>query len=83
MPRAYELLALLGMVIFVVGGIAFLVDAFRTHLAWGFGCLLIPLVGLIFLILYWQDVKKPFFTQLLGIALLLVAAWMGAGQYHW
>lgn len=70
-----EILALFGLVVMIVGGIAFLIEAFRTTLWWGLGCLLFAPVSLVFLILHWQDAKQAFFTQLLGLAVLAAAVY--------
>jgi len=60
----------------------FLVAAFRESIWWGLGCLFIPIVQLIFLIMHWQAAKKPFFLQLLGIALIIVAIIISPNTAH-
>jgi uncharacterized membrane protein len=64
-------LILLGAVIGIVGGIWFLVAAFREGVLWGLACLFIPIVQFFFLIVHWPEAKKPFFLQLLGIGLVV------------
>jgi hypothetical protein len=70
------ILALLGMIVAAVGGIWFLVVAFKESILWGLGCLLIPIVWLVFLIKFWQDAKNPFLLNLCGYALILMGGAM-------
>ncbi len=51
----------LGLAIILIGGLGFLIAAFKTSILWGLGCLLFYPISLVFLILYWQDAKNPFF----------------------
>ena len=62
---------LLGLAIFLIGGLLFLVAAFRESIWWGLACLFIPIVQLFFLIVHWPEAKKPFFIQLLGFMVLI------------
>jgi len=76
------MLALLavGYLAALVGGIWMVVNAFKTSVGWGLGTLFLWLpVGLIFLVKNWQENKKPFFIQLAGIGLVVVAFFMAAG----
>jgi hypothetical protein len=70
------ILMAVGGVIFLVGGLWFLVESFREGIWWGLGCLLISPVQLVFLILHWGVAKKPFGIQLLGIAMMFVSAFL-------
>lgn len=70
----YELLVFIGSALLLVGGLLLLVEAFRERILWGLGCLLVPPVSLVFIVLHWGVAKKPFFIQLAGIAVVLVAA---------
>lgn len=60
------LLWVVGGIIGLVGGIWFLVVAFKESIWWGLGCLFVPFVGLIFLILHWSEAGKPFLVSLGG-----------------
>jgi len=71
-------LAYIGIGIIFIGGIGFLIAAFKESIWWGLGCIFISPVSLIFLILNWSEAKNPFFLQLLGIAIVFVAAFSGA-----
>ena len=55
----------------VIGGFWFLVAAFRESIWWGLACLFLPIVQLFFLIVHWDEARKPFFFQLLGIAVFV------------
>ena len=60
----------IGVLIAFVGWVSFLFAAFRTDILWGFGCLLLSPVSLVYLVLHWQDAKKPFFLELIGLVLM-------------
>ena len=64
----------IGGIISLIGGIWFLVVAFRQSVWWGLGSIFIPFVSLIFLIMHWADAKKPFFVSLLGAVIIIVVA---------
>lgn len=64
----------LGFVIIFIGAIGFLIAAFKTSLLWGLGCLLLSPISLVFLVLYWQDAKNPFFLQLIGIFIVFLGS---------
>ena len=64
-----------GIGIFILGGIFFLIEAFRTSLLWGFGCLFITPVTIFYLILHWNNAKKPFSIQV-GTIILLAGAYL-------
>lgn len=72
-PRQMPLLVWVGLAIMFFAGVWFLVTAFRASIWWGLGCLLIPLVSLVFLILHWQEAKQPFLLQLLGFGILFAS----------
>lgn len=58
---------IIGMLIAAFTSIWFLVVAFKTSVLWGLGCLFVPFVSLIFLIMHWDDAKRPFLWSLLAI----------------
>ena len=72
-------LFVIGVIVSLIGGIWFLVVAFRASVWWGLGCLFIPFVWLVFLIMHWSDAAKPFFVSLLGAALITAVAIMMPG----
>ncbi len=60
------ILVVLGGIVAVIGGLWFLLVAFQESVLWGVGCLFVPFVSLIFLIMYWDNAGKPFLVQLAG-----------------
>ena len=70
-------LLFIGVAICLVGGIWLLVVAFQESIWWGIGSLLLPIVGLIFVILHWQEAKKPFLIQLGGVAFMILGIVLG------
>jgi len=65
----------IGGLISFIGGIWLLVVAFKTSVWWGLGTLLLGPVGLVFVILHWQDAKKPFLVSLAGTVLMIIGVW--------
>ncbi len=73
---------LAGAIVACVYGIIILIKAFKTSVLWGLGSLFVPFVGLIFVIMNWEECKKPFLMSLLCIPLYLLGFFlssMGAG----
>ncbi len=66
------ILLVIGFIASTVGGIWFLVVAFRKSILWGLGCLLVPFVALVFLIKYWNESAKPFLVSLAGTGLTII-----------
>ena len=60
----------LGLVIIVIASIGFLIAAFQESILWGLGCLLFSPISIVFLIMYWNEAKNPFFLQLIGLAIM-------------
>ena len=79
-----EILAVLfyltGAIIAFVYGILFLVEAFKVHIGWGLGCLFVPFIPLIFLIIHWDVAKRPFLRSLLAIPFYIIAGIILAAQ---
>jgi hypothetical protein len=72
------ILAVIGYIISLVGGIWLLVVAFQEGIGWGLACLLLPFVSIVFVILHWEDAKSPFLTSLAGgVALILASVLKG------
>ena len=68
------LLLAIGAIIAIVFGLQLLFVAFRTSILWGLGYLFVPFVSLIFVIVHWDDAKKPFLRGLLAIPFILLGA---------
>ncbi len=69
-------LVMIGMIIFVIGGIWFLVESFRESIWWGLACLLISPAQVIFLIVHWSVAGRPFGIQMLGLVCLIIGTVM-------
>ncbi|WP_353144400.1 hypothetical protein [Acinetobacter pragensis] len=63
-----------GFAVILIGAIGFLIAAFKNSILWGLGCLLFSPISIVFLVLYWQDAKNPFFLQLIGILIVFLGA---------
>jgi hypothetical protein len=65
---------LLGLALILLGGVFFIIAAFRESVLWGLGVIFLPLVSLVFLIVAWPRAKNSFFLQLYGLAALMIGA---------
>lgn len=68
----------IGTVLILVSWLWIAVNGFRKSVLWGLGCLLVPLVGLIFAVLNFAENKIPLFLYIAGMVLFLVGG--GASQ---
>lgn len=61
------MIALIGVlgIIALVSFIWTVVIAFKEHILWGFGCLFVPLVIIVFGIMHWDKAKKPFLVYII------------------
>lgn len=69
---------LTGFVMMVIGGVRFLISAFRTSILWGLGCIFVPFCKLIYLFVHWEEAKSGFFLYLKGAFALILAGVLGA-----
>ncbi len=67
----------LGWLITFIGGIMFLIAAFRERVWWGLAVLFLPLANFIFLINHWDEAKKALFVQLGGVGLCIAVIMIG------
>ena len=67
-------LLVLGIILSVVGGLWLLITAFQESVLWGFGCLIVPIVSLIFVFLHWEESRKPLLIALAGNVLAIAGA---------
>lgn len=72
-------LMIVGGIASIVGGIWFLVVAFQESVLWGLGCLFVPFVSLVFLILNFAEAWKPFVVSLVGSVVCLGGALLVGG----
>ena len=78
----------LGMILLVIGFIGmfitsiwFLIVAFQESPLWGLGCIFLPFISLIFLVMHWDKAAKPFLASLACI-LPVVAGMMIGSRFH-
>ncbi|MDF9387607.1 hypothetical protein EXZ60_01845 [Vibrio sp. 1151_11] len=69
-----DIVSIIGIIIFIIGGIFFLIESFRESVIWGLACLFVAPVVLVFTFLHWDVAKKPFFIQLTGFVVMLIGA---------
>lgn len=70
-PGMFALISVLGIVT-LVSFIWTVVLAFKEHILWGFASLFIPLVIIVFGIIHWDKVKKPFLVYVVSSIILAV-----------
>ena len=74
-----ELLTYLGIGIFIIGGAGFIIAAFKVSIWWGIAHILVPPVSFVFLFMHWSEAKNPFFIQLFGLSIIIVASIFSGG----
>ena len=84
MTAIASILLLLGWLVSIIGGIMLLIVAFKESILWGLGCIFIPFVALIFIVMHWEQSKKPFFIELAGAVLVIIGIILGgsSGLHH-
>ena len=76
METAYILIA---AAVYLAGCYRLLCIAFSKHVLWGIGCLLVPVVALVFVFKYWEEAKKPVAIYLIALALIVLGNLTFAG----
>lgn len=69
---------ILAIVLGVASHVWWVISAFRVSVLWGLLVLFIPVMPLMFLLVHWEDARKPFFCMLfalLALAPLVVFNW--------
>jgi hypothetical protein len=68
-----------GTLLLVFGWLWMVIVAFQRSAGWGLAVLLFPLAGLLFIFAAWEDGRRPFATQLVGLSFLgislLTSSW--------
>jgi hypothetical protein len=72
---------ILGCVIMAIGWILLIVKGFLENVLWGVCMVLIPFVGLLFVILHFRDARGAFFTWLVGVILVAMGKVLGGGGF--
>jgi hypothetical protein len=63
-------LGIMGAGLAIVGWVMLLIEAFGKGLAWGLGCLLLPIVMPVFCVVYWSETKRA--SGVTGVGLILL-----------
>ncbi len=62
-----QLFIVIGITLAIIGDIMIIIQAFKTSILWGLGTLFIPIVSLVFIIMYWEKTKKYILWILLSL----------------
>lgn len=68
------ILILAGFGLTFIGAIMIAIAAFKESVLWGIGCLVVPLVALIFVIMHFKESKGGLMAYAAGIAAMLAGA---------
>ncbi len=67
-----QALIAIGITLALIGDIMIIIQAFKTSLLWGLGTLFLPIVGIIFIIMYWDETKKYVMWILLSLLFFII-----------
>lgn len=65
-------LTAIGLIVFLYAQISLVITAFLTGIGWGLAYLIIPVAALLYIALYWEEAKKPFFISVFGLLCFVV-----------
>ena len=68
-----EALSIIGLILFILGGLGLLIAAFKTHIMWGIGIIIVAPAAVVFTVLHWGVAKNPFLLQLLGFVIIFIS----------
>jgi hypothetical protein len=71
------LLMLGGYGLIFIGSLLVLIAAFKESVLWGLGSILIPFVGLFFIITHWEQSKGGVLFEVAGVACLVLGILTG------
>jgi hypothetical protein len=73
-----------GVLLMIAGGIWLLIVAFSDSPLQGVLCWFVPLYSIFYLVTHWEECKRPFFVQMVGLLLLMANSCVGgvAGAMH-
>jgi hypothetical protein len=66
-----------GYVLSFFGGLWIIVLAWQRGILWGLGCLLFPILQLVYVVLNWKEAKSPFFLLLAGFGAFFLSVAIG------
>jgi len=72
-----------GIALWLLGALAFLVAAFRENVLWGLAVFFLPVAALVFLVLHWPRAKNAFFLELWGLGVVMLGALVFKAHLPW
>lgn len=69
-----------GSILMLLGSLMIIIQAFKTNFWWGLGVLLVPFVGLAYMIMYWQESRTGAYVLIVGVLLSAVSFYGGAEE---
>ncbi len=70
------ILAVIGLIVYVVGAIGLLIDEFKESIWWGLAGLLTQVSHILFAILHFRECKKSLAIMLIGILIMAVGSFL-------
>lgn len=70
-----------GIIVFFIGAVWFLAEAYHRSIFSLLGCLLIPFLSIIFLVKYWWKMRRPFFVSMFGVVTIFGTLIVLPGSY--
>jgi len=71
----------IGIIVFFIGAVWFLAEAYHRSIFWLLGCLLIPFLWIIFFVKYWWKMRRPFVVSMFGVVIILGTFLILPGSY--
>ncbi|MBI3853062.1 MAG: hypothetical protein HY298_22660 [Verrucomicrobia bacterium] len=75
------ILLFLGLLAALVGDVMFLTVAYKRSLWWFFGCLFLPPVDIVFLLLNLKTTFKPFAMSTTGLMMVCIGGWLAGIEW--
>ena len=72
------ILEIIGIGVFIFGGIWLLIRAFGTSLLWGLACLFLWPAAIAYAVFHWPEAKNPFLVQVVGFVIFCFISLSGA-----
>lgn len=66
----------IGALLSLGASLSILIKSFQENILWGIGCLLVPLVSLLFIVCHWEETKYSLFASLAGGGLVFVGVFL-------
>lgn len=76
-PALLAIPVLIGFLLVMAGGVWFLIIAFQDDVMHGLLCMFVPFYSLYYLVTNFDETKSAFFTQLIGIGIIMLSSCVG------